>query len=362
MALEASKVIIRSREVSLIEIQDFHILQAISINDDDSGVETLFSVTNISESTSGILTAKFNCHACLSKETGGLVLVSAGKLTLNLSAPSATTLPSRSKSMINDLREVEIDGFYEALGDVGYGYTGPFRGISFLEQKLDISTGLIVDSNHTSSSPMLMHPGTLDSAIQTLFACLGTPGDGSLWTLHVPVSIRNIRVNPYICASYDRKSPRKEVLFDAALADSASDTLCGDVTLYDIEDGNAIAQIEGIEVKPLMPATAADDSLLFHELVWAAADPDAALVYRKTPFSPAEILKAETLEKMCLFYLRQLIDSVNLTQREETSWHGKRILAFAEHVLKQTTEGTHKSCKAEWLQNTWEDVKSVADQ
>ncbi|KAH7370087.1 putative polyketide synthase [Rhexocercosporidium sp. MPI-PUGE-AT-0058] len=363
MALEASKKVANGKEVRLIEIKDFKILQAISINEDDSGVETLFSIMNVvSDTKREVLTADFICHACLSRDTGSLVLVSLGKIILHFGLPSATTLPSRSLTVINDLREVNIDTFYDSLGDVGYGYTGPFKGISFLEQKLDTSTGLIVDANSiASNASMMMHPGTLDSAIQTLFACLGTPGDGSLWTLHVPVTIKSIRVNPAICST-NSNNQQKEVIFDAALAESNSDMLCGDVTLYDIETRSAICQIEGIEVKPLMPATPTDDRLLFHELVWGTAEPDAALVYRKTGFSGAEMQKAETLEKICLFYLKQLLDSTSVGQKEEASWHGKRILAFAAHVVDETRAGRHASCRPEWLDNMWADVQIVADQ
>lgn len=364
MALEGLKKLSYGKEIRLIEIQDFKILQAISINDDDSGVETLFTITNIvSNSKADLLTADFICHACLSKDTGSLVLVSSGRLNLHLGTPSTSALPIRSLAVINDLREVDVDGFYDALGDVGYGYTGPFRGISFLEQKLETATGLIIDANSTvSNSSMMMHPGTLDSAIQTLFACLGTPGDGSLWTLHVPVTIRNIRINPAVCVSVNPNLPRTEILFDAALAESDSDTLCGDVTLYDVDTRHALCQIEGIEVKPLMPATAADDRLLFHELVWGVAEPDASLVYRKTGFSLAETQKAETLERICLYYMKQLLDIATDTEKEDTSWHGKRILAFATHVVETTRAGRHASCKPEWLEDTWSKVHTLAEQ
>ncbi|XMA13947.1 hypothetical protein WAI453_006738 [Rhynchosporium graminicola] len=359
MALEASKTVAKGREVRLIEVKDFKIFQAIPINDDDSGVEILFTITNVSfDAKRNILTADFICHACLSKDTGSLVLVSSGTLNLILGSPSATILPSRSLAVINDLREVNIDYFYDSLGKVGYGYTGPFKGISYLEQKLDTSTGLITDANFTASNQsMMMHPGTLDSAIQTLFACLGTPGDGSLWTIHVPVSIKSIRINPLTCSNHFER----QLLFDASLAENASDTLCGDVSLYDIDTRNAICQIEGIEVTPLMPATPADDRLLFHELVWGTAEPDAKLVYRKSAFSKAEMLRAETLEKVCLWYLKQMLETLTEEEKEETSWHGKRILAFAEHVVGETREGRHKSCKVEWLGNTWNDIQMVAD-
>lgn len=356
MALEASKFVARDQAVNLVEIRDLKILQAISINDDTSGAETLFGVKNVKhDEKMDTISANFTCHACLSKETGSLVLVSSGKLLLYLGDPSSCKLPSRSQTTITDLRDVDVDTFYESLEEVGYGYTGPFRAISSLQQKLDVSTGVILDANfgeeETESDKLMLHPASLDAAIQSLFACLGSPGDGSLWSMHVPVGISSIRVNPSMCIE------RREMRFDAAIVDGVKGILCGDVTLYNLEDQNAMLQMEGIEVKPLMPATPADDRHLFHELAWGVAEPDAALVYRKTNFSEEEIHKAETLERTCLFYLRQLLDTVTAEERESSSWHGKKILDFANGVSGSTREGRHKSCRIEWLDDSLQEIQ-----
>ncbi|KAF8860715.1 hypothetical protein BDZ45DRAFT_800653 [Acephala macrosclerotiorum] len=355
MALEGARVIANGKDVSLIEIQNLKILKAAEILDDTNGVETMFTV-KIKKDGKEKVEADWTCHACLNKDTGSLVLAASGSLILRYGESSAVTLPKREQKVINDLRDVDIDTFYESLTDVGYGYTGAFRGITSLQQKLDFSTGIITD--RIQDPDLILHPGTIDTAIQTLFACLGTPGDGSLWSMHIPVLIKNIRVNPFLCNPPETKG----FIFDASLADSNNDNLCGDVTLFESVSQNAIMQIEGIEVKPLMPATADDDRHLFHELVWGVAEPDASLVYRKTPFSSAEIRKAEVLEMLCIFYLKELDDTITSEEREQCTWHGKRILDFARYVVDTTKAGTHKSCKIEWLENTWEDVMTVADQ
>lgn len=356
MALEASKFVARGQTVKLVEIRELKILQAISINDDTSGAETLFGVKNVKhDEKMDIISADFTCHACLSKDTGSLVLASAGQLLLHLGDPSPCSLPSRSQTPITDLRDVDVDVFYESLQEVGYGYTGPFRAISSLQQKLEVSTGFILDANfgdeETKNDKLMLHPASLDAAIQSLFACLGSPGDGSLWSMHVPVGINSIRVNPLMCGE------KRSMRFDAVIVDGVKGVLCGDVTLYHPEDQNAILQMEGIEVKPLMPATPVDDRHLFHELAWGVTEPDAALVYRKTGFSEEELRKAEILERICLFYLRQLLDTVTADERERSSWHGKRILDFASGVLHSTKEGQHKSCQIEWLDDSWEEIQ-----
>jgi hybrid polyketide synthase/nonribosomal peptide synthetase ACE1 len=362
MALEASETMARDRSICLIEIQNLKIQQSIPIKDDTSGVEVLFVAKELSSKLqNGSLNLEFSCNACLNKNTGSFVLVTSGQMTLYFGDHSSNILPGRPQKQISDLRVVDVESFYDSLDEVGYGYTGIFRGISFLQQKIDTSTGLITNASYNNpDSTLMMHPGIMDAAIQSLFACLGTPGDGSLWTLHVPVSIRNIRFNPYMYSNTGC-SGGQDIVFDASLVESSSETLCGDISLYDSEGQNSILQLEGIEVKPLMPATEADDRLLFHELVWGVADPDAALDYRKTPFSDAEIRKAETVEMICLHYLQQLGEAVTEADRERCDWHGKCILNYASHVLDETRAGRHPSCKPEWLLHSQDEIYKMRD-
>jgi acyl transferase domain-containing protein len=363
MAFEASKTMAGGRSICLIEIQDLKIQQSISIKDDTSGVEVLFVAKELSLNLQNeSLNLEFSCHACLNKDAGSFVPVTSGQMTLHFGSQSSGILPHRPQKQISDLGVVDVDSFYDSLDEIGYGYTGLFRGISFLQQKIDTSTGLITNASYNNpESTLMMHPGTMDAAIQSLFACLGTPGDGSLWALHVPVSIRNIRFNPYMYSNTGC-SGGQDIIFDASLEEGTSETLCGNVNLYDSEGQNTILQLEGIEVKPLVPAIEANDRLLFHELVWGAAEPDAGLVYRKISFSEAEITRAETLEMICLYYLQQLDESVTSEDRESCDWHGKRILNYASHVLDETRAGRHSSCKPEWLLHSEDEIHMISEE
>ncbi|KAE8448019.1 hypothetical protein EG329_009942 [Mollisiaceae sp. DMI_Dod_QoI] len=362
MALEAARAIARkqSSDLRLVEVQNLRILQAVEIVDDTSGVENVFSAKTITlKDNKYIVEADFESYTCLKKDTGSLVLSASGKLVLRLGDSSKSTLPSRERKVINDLREVDIESFYQSLADVGYGYRGPFRGITSLQQKLHFSTGFITDANREEE--LMIHPGTIDAAIQTLFPCMGTPGDGSLWSMHVPVMIRSIRVNPALCSLLTSDTETRGIAFDAALVENNSSKLNGNVTLYSSDTQNAILQIEGVEVKPIIPASAVNDRHLFHELVWGVSELDASLVYRNSPLSDAETKKAEVLEMICLFYLKQLVEQITSEEAATCTWHGKMILNFARHVLEETRKGTHKSCKTEWLKLTWEDVRDIGD-
>ena len=358
MALEASKTLANGRSVRLVEIRDLNILQAISIKDDTSGVEVLVILKNdFPASKSESLTVEFSCHACLNTEAGSLMPIALGEVILHFGEPSTQTLPARPKKLVTDLRSVDIDLFYSSLEEVGYGYTGLFRGIASLKQKMDFATGIVTNASYKNlDSTLSMHPGTLDAAIQSLFACLGTPGDGGLWALHIPVTIKNIKFNPSMYA-FTGCTGGQDIIFDARLRGSTYDGLCGEITLYDSETQNTIIQIEGIEVKPLMPATATDDRLMFHELVWATAEPDAVSVCRETPFLEAATKKAETLEILCLYYLQQLDEEITLEERQRCDWHRTRILDYMAHILGDTRAGRHPTCKANWLKHSAEDIR-----
>lgn len=357
MALEASKFIAAGKEVKDMEVQKLQIVQAIVLRDDSSGVETLFGVKNV-KTCGDIVTADWTCHACLHRDTGSLGIMSSGRLVLHLGQPAITTLPERGPTKYSDLRAVDIGSFYDNLDEVGYGHAGTIRAVSKLEQKLDVLTGLIADTNFDKEEDkMIFHPASLDAAIQKLFACLGAPGDCSLGTMHVSVGIKNIRINPLVCED----SSRKYIIFDSSIEGQKSGVICGDVTLYDLTSQTTIMQIEGIDVKHLTPATAANDRHLFHELIWGVAEPDAASIYRRIGYTITEREKAEILEMVCLYFLKQLDDSVTLEERDNCSWHAKRIIAFANHVVAETKEWKHLSCKASWLGLTWEDITQLSE-
>lgn len=59
-AIEACKYLVVSGTAHIVEIQDFIIHQALVFDDDDVGVETLFSFVNIDDEGDAIVSALFN--------------------------------------------------------------------------------------------------------------------------------------------------------------------------------------------------------------------------------------------------------------------------------------------------------------
>ena len=169
MALEAARTLVPSKSISLMQLQRSSIHKAISFLDENAHVETLFCSSGIQQSSPDTegqswISADFVCYGCLNKDVGDF------------------------SSMAS-------------VADLGYGYQGMFQGITDLRRTSSGSKGMITIPHDDGEEESMLqnwaiHPATLDVAFQAVFAAVGAPGDGRLWTLHVPTMIDSITVNP----------------------------------------------------------------------------------------------------------------------------------------------------------------------
>lgn len=362
MALEASKVLAPSNEVSLVELRDFSIHRALSMMDEQAGVEILFGLTNVKKvNTAGerAIFCDFECHACLNKDSGVLTSMSNGSLKLTLGEPDRRTLPERTPSDIK-LVDVDVDVFYTELANVGYGYTDMFYGIKTLERATDRAGGVIsIIENEETDPTFTIHPATLDVAFQAVFAALGAPGDGGLYTMHIPTMIKKITVNPIACPPGG--GPGVDLPFDASIETPLKLGLRGDVDIYDETGHNAIVRVEGLKCSPLTQPTPENDRHIFSETQWDVAAPNVELYYKPWVLSDVEKAGNELCERSCLFYLRQAHETITEEERARCDWHQLRILEWAKVVVEFTATGKHGTCKKEWLSDTYDFIRREID-
>ena len=65
----------------------------MTFKDDDSGVETLFSLTDISRNGMDTVSAKFTYYACTSQASDSLIRLASGRLLVRFGEPSSDWLP-----------------------------------------------------------------------------------------------------------------------------------------------------------------------------------------------------------------------------------------------------------------------------
>ena len=360
-AIEASKYLVVSGTAHIVEIQDFIIHQALVFDDDDVGVETLFSFVNINFEGDAIVSAQFTYHATTSKNSNSdaTTLMASGRLRLLMATSTNIPLPSRVSPEPNMI-EVEADRFYTSMAEMGYGYSGPFRALSSMSRKLGKATGLVANPRSDGIiEPLLVHPAMLDGAIQAVILAYCYPNDGQLWSLHLPTSIDRIRIDLRLCGSIAVQSDL--LPFDSIVRQNQRSGIYGDVKVYCGHDEQMIAQLEGVQAIPFTPSTSADDSHVFSLMQWGLAGLSGEIAVGSERASSEEYDLAYILERVASFYLRSLNEEIpqNHPARLEGAYVG--LFNYATHVGSQISEGRHPYAKKEWVADTLDDILTVSE-
>ncbi|KAE8150730.1 hypothetical protein BDV25DRAFT_139560 [Aspergillus avenaceus] len=362
MAMEAAKMMAPTEGIRLMQLQDFSIHKALSFMDENASIETIFILSNVLRE-SDFVTASFSCYACMNKDSGEFTSMASGKVALTIGESTDDAMPERP-TRVNNFIPTNVEYFYESLAELGYGYTGMFQGVTDLQRTNGGSKGTIVIPQDEETplyqfKDWVIHPATLDVAFQAVFAAVGAPGDGRLWTMHVPTLISSITVNPNICQI--TSGIETPVPFDACLADALDDGIAGDVDLYDEEGKNAIVQVQGLHVTPLTKPTPEDDRDTFANITWNVATPDLATIWTASSFTDDQEKVANFAERLSLFIIRELCETAPVEQIEgHGTQHQRALLEWAQQIVQSTRTGMHATCQRAWLADTWELLEKPA--
>ncbi|KAL2158315.1 hypothetical protein VTH06DRAFT_4636 [Thermothelomyces fergusii] len=386
--------------VETIEIRDFDLGKALVFdgNAEQTGVETLFSLSNITKKGPRQITANFAFHAALGADADVLSRLGSGRVFVTLAGtgtgPGAKTGPEAGAETgpeagaetetgsplaphrapePADTAEVREDEFYRSLEALGYEYTDDFRGLSGMRRKLDYGSAYVrvpggrpgEDPTQAAADAVLVHPAVLDCALQSIFLAYWYPNDGSLDQLQVPTGIASLTVNAALCrrdlaeaaaaAAGEVRLPLESFLTEDPLNTAG---IGGDVEVYGRDGRTPLMQVQGVRITPLAARTSRADRQLFMENVWGPAAPDGTLAADNRA-SAADFELASDLERLTIYFMRQLVREVPPGERQGLEWHHEALFDFFEHVLEQTAGGRQRFCKPEWLDDTWEQVAHI---
>ncbi|PYI16870.1 beta-ketoacyl synthase domain-containing protein [Aspergillus violaceofuscus CBS 115571] len=306
-ALEAVRYLVSEQDIRLTTILDFIIHQAMVFDDEDAGIEVLTCLDDVrSEEEPKRVRARFIYSAAVGKERDRLTLMASGEVEILLGEPSPDILPSRGPSEPNMI-EAETDRFYHALEDLGYGYQGPFRALSALKRKLGRATGLVARMpTDPTEAGFMVHPAMLDAAIQSVILAYSYPNDGQLWSLHVPTRIRS--------------------------------------------------------AVPFASATEADDRNIFSVMRWSSAEAAADQIVAGSRATEEDYELAHVLERVSSFYLRRLDEDFGPDHPGRRELPYSAYFNYAAHVNQLVSSGQHPYAKAQWVDDSLEDIMGASKQ
>lgn len=362
MALEAVAALAGpDRKLGLIGLEDVVIGRALTFSDDNAGVECRITMT-IDHLTNDDLRAQITCHS-------GLPFDGATPLALNFNAtvtasfhePEPDTLPPSRVDEVN-LVPAEAERLYSQFTSLGYNYSHPFTGVRTVQRKMNYSTGDIEDeSGDDWEDQLLLHPGFLDSSIQTGFAAYCHPFDNRLWALHIPTSIRSIFVNPYFFTKKGAERNR-QFKYQASTRTTPEIPMVVDIDIFSGEEqSHPFVTFDSVGVKPFAAPTARDDSCVFSRTQYRISAPDAAATIKALgkELAPTNSTELLAVERMGFFYLRRLHETFTQSEKAELLPHHQRLLDNAARLVDLVSEGKHSTVKPEALNDSPAFIRSL---
>ncbi|PKS11761.1 hypothetical protein jhhlp_001750 [Lomentospora prolificans] len=348
--IEAVAQIYGIQSIQLIDLYDVVIGQALVL-EENSSVETLFSFRVIEEAEHYV-EAVFSFFSASTKDSTSMSKNAHGNLRITLGVPSEDELPSPYISE-REFLEVDPQRFYNTVRDIGLGYTGPFQKIIEARRRSGESSGVIQtpERENEGDTPLIIHPGTFDCAIQSIILAYSFPGDGRMRSIYLPTSINRLRVDPSSIIRHKGPTASK-VRFFAYITSNRPTDLSGDVEIHS-EDGSAtLVQLQGLRTTPLTPAAPSNDLQLFFKTSWQPDSPIGSPSLWGGGGNSYDYDLAFAQERVAYYYIRQLHEAIPPSERLGLQWYHKAFYEYIDHVLAWVAQGTHPFAKAEWANDT----------
>lgn len=363
-AMEAARPVANAigKQVRLIDIGNFVVHQALVFDRYDIGIEVLVQLTGITtDDKAECIRAKFTYSAALPSTPDELTLVASGDLDIHLGPISLSLLPERN-GLLPHMIDVETERFYQALGDLGYGFSSRFMSLTELKRRHFRSSSVIKPQDHEG---FLIHPVELDAALQACILAYSYPYDEKLRSLYLPTTIQRIRINPAILLDLLSTEEVSALHLDAAIRPkkASSRSISGDISMYPSTTSHCAVQIENATFVPLVGhAEEEQDRRVFSKNEWINTSIDDSLVAETIPLTDEHERMVLLLERIATFYLRQFDSQVPLDDPKRSKFPTNYYLTYARHVTSTVKSGKHKWARHEWLHDTLDDILEASSQ
>lgn len=370
MAMEAVIEVFgnRNRHIQLIEILDLDIGKAISFGDETSLAELILTAKMISEpdfeseTDTTTATLSFNIDSCLPRESK-LSTSAAGRLVVTFSSDDSdlvSVLPPAQEEHPH-MHDISINSFYRELQDLDYTYGAQYRGIQAIRRGDGKASGtmsypVLEDRLRQPRHRLVLHPASMDLALQALFSSYSSPGDQRLRCMYLPVCIKRVALVPSLCqAAFDQTD---KVEFNAVVTYDKGDYLSGSAQAFwetnsESGDGSVrrdvLYEVEQLVLRPLTPPSASDDHLPFKKTVWGPFSLESVVENPEWRATDADREVMGAIERVVLWFVRDFVrNQLTSDDRRQFALHHQLYIDWCEHILADAPTANP------WYDASWE--------
>ncbi|KAF4498128.1 polyketide synthase [Fusarium agapanthi] len=299
-----------------IEIGDLVIPRALTIEENNPGIESIFSVKKIGGHVDeDVFYGEFSCHTCPAEAEGTLERNCTGLITIDFGEPSDHDLPSRTSGK-SGITPVDTQEYYDSLPNIGLNYQSLFRGLKSVQRTMGYATTKATWDKSEVGDQYVMHPGPLDVAFHSIIAAMCTPLSGALWAPYLPVRIDRLAIAPN--TNYEGILGEINFDVDTFITETTSNTFRGDIHIIS-PDGKTGLQAKGLILKLFTEASSSDDQHM------------------------------------------KIFDHLSEADVQDWKWFHQAFYKAAKEVLQETRDGKHPTAQKEWLDNTEELIQEYKD-
>jgi acyl transferase domain-containing protein len=258
----AIHMLVQGRSIRLIKLQDIILHNGLTLKEGYPGIDMTFDTRLIHEDTAGKV-AEFDC-ICRNADAASTDFekeVFTGRIVVILGPPVDDVLPKIVASSL-PMTDVTIDRFYLWMQKVGLQYSNPLV-LESIQRRLNYAT---ITTKRIPAGQYTIHPATLDSIIQGLYAAFSYPGDGRMWTTYLPQSFRRVRFDMTRFWEKDNQAS-SQLVANCYLSESSARSIRGDIDVFS-NNGHTEIQIQGAEFSSLNVPSAVNDKTLFWKTIW----------------------------------------------------------------------------------------------
>lgn len=352
LALDAVKAFVKGRPIKLVEVRDMDIPTALVIGEEDE-VEVLFTIhSRVSPETvedGSVLEADFACYSYPDK--GDAERTCLGRLLVHLGDSKPGDLAPIHISKV-ELTPFNVDRFYRAASQIGFRYDGIFRALTSLNKSWGHAKALASWTKEDLDLNCSIHPAILDIGLQAGLSTFTSTAEKSMHSPFLPVGIKSAIIDPNRFSRHPQKS------IDVDIEAYLTSPSVGNVMEIDINmctqasarENVCGVQLEGVRFKAISEPQPLQDRNILAKTVWGL---DAAYGLNHAGAGEVSLESSlympEEYERVALFYLQRLANSVNTRELHSLTSHQQKLIRYVNKIVANVRETDHPFLQKEWL-------------